>query len=91
MKDFDTDDELYTCLEGNAPIKVIATAKSKVDKQIHPMAFLHQFGKGRVFSCTLGHDVRALQFQAVSELYRRGCAWSAGLSPVPEQKREKSG
>jgi len=30
----------------------------------------------------LGHDVKALSVDAVQDLYRRGTAWSAGLSPV---------
>jgi type 1 glutamine amidotransferase len=87
MLDFDTDDELYTCLEGDPPIEVIATARSKLDGKIHPMAFLYQVDKGRVFNCTLGHDVRALRIESVAELYRRGCAWSAGRAPTPLERR----
>ena len=78
MQAFDTDDELYTCLDGNVPIEVLATARSKVDKKDYPMAFVFQCGKGRVFHCVLGHDVKALSFDAVGELFRRGTAWAAG-------------
>lgn len=77
MQAFDTDDELYTCLDGNVPIEVLATARSKVDKKDYPMAFVFQCGKGRVFHCVLGHDVKALSFDAVGELFRRGTAWAA--------------
>ena len=45
------------------------------------MAFVLPSGKGRVFQCLLGHDVKALQMPGVGELYRRGCAWAAGLPP----------
>jgi len=84
MKDFDTDDELYTCLAGDAKIHILATARSKVDQKDYPMAFILNYGKGRTFHCVLGHDAKALSFPAVHELYRRGTAWSAGLEPVAE-------
>ena len=81
--DFQTTDELYTCLIGNYPIEVLAQAKSNVDGKYYPMAFISRFGKGRTFHCTLGHDVKALSVPEVQELYRRGCAWAAGLAPTP--------
>ena len=85
MADFDTQDELYTCLIGNTPIEVVAQAKSKVDEQYYPMAFLARYDQGRTFHCVLGHDVAALSVTGVQELYRRGCAWAAGLSPTRDQ------
>jgi type 1 glutamine amidotransferase len=83
MADFDTQDELYTCLTGDVPIEVLARAKSKVDGKYYPMAFISNCGKGRSFHCTLGHDTRALSVPSVQELLRRGCAWAAGLPPLP--------
>ncbi len=80
LADFDTDDELYTCLEGAAPIQVLAVATSKVDKKDYPMAFTLLPGQGRTFHCVLGHDVKALG-GTVGALYRRGTAWAAGLEP----------
>ena len=44
------------------------------------MAFVSHYGKGRTFHCVLGHDAKALSVPAVQELYRRGCAWAAGLA-----------
>jgi len=82
MSDFDTQDELYTCLVGSHPIEVIAQAKSKLDGKYYPMAFVSNYGQGRTFHCVLGHDVKALSNLEVQELYRRGCAWAAGLEPV---------
>jgi uncharacterized protein len=81
LADFETQDELYTCLTGDHPIEVLAQAKSKVDGKYYPMAFISTQGRGRTFHCTLGHDVKALSVPAVQELYRRGCAWAAGLAP----------
>ncbi|MGQ9604953.1 MAG: ThuA domain-containing protein [Thermogutta sp.] len=78
LSDFDTVDELYTCLSGETPIHVLADAVSRVDGRVYPMAFTLQVGKGRVFHCVLGHDVPALSNSSVQELYRRGCLWSAG-------------
>ena len=78
LADFGTDDELYTCLDGAAHIQVLATATSKVDQKVYPMAFMLTPGKGRTFHCALGHDVKALN-GAVGVLYRRGTAWAAGL------------
>jgi len=79
MKDFQTDDELfYDTKEGDRPITILATAHSKVlDKDV-PMALTVQYGPGRVFNTTMGHDVRALQVAGTAELIRRGTAWAAG-------------
>jgi len=84
LQSFETDDELYTCLTGDCPIKVLATAHSKVDGKVYPMAFVLNYGKGRVFHSSLGHDIKAIRNPNVAELFRRGCAWAAGLSPVPK-------
>jgi type 1 glutamine amidotransferase len=81
MTDFETTDELYTCLTGDAPIHLLAQAKSKVDQKYYPQAFVRDYGKGRVFLTTLGHDVRSYTNNpAVGELLRNGCAWAAKLS-----------
>jgi uncharacterized protein len=84
LEPFETLDELYTCLMGDAPIHVVAKATSKVDKKDYPMAFVLDYGKGRVFHTVLGHDARAYtNSPGVGELMRRGCAWAAGLPAVP--------
>jgi type 1 glutamine amidotransferase len=82
LASFETDDELYTCLAGERTIQVLAVARSKVDDKDYPMAFVNSYEKGRVFHCTLGHDVKALSGSAAQELYRRGVAWAAGLPPT---------
>lgn len=78
LKWFETDDELYTCLAGERPIRLLATAKSKVDGKDYPMVFVLNYGEGRVFHCLLGHDVKAIENPPVAELLRRGCAWATG-------------
>jgi type 1 glutamine amidotransferase len=82
LEDFETQDELYTCLTGDHPIEVVAQAKSKTDNQYYPMGFVSRYEKGRTFHSVLGHDVKALSVPGVQELYRRGCAWAAGLPPA---------
>ena len=78
MKDFQADDELYFCLKGDRQVEVLATAHSKVTGKDHPMAFVFQYDKGRVFHSPLGHDVKAIQMLGVADLLRRGTAWAAG-------------
>ncbi|MBN1442679.1 MAG: ThuA domain-containing protein, partial [Planctomycetes bacterium] len=89
MKAFDTDDELYTCLAGETPIRVLATARSKVDEKDYAMAFTLEYGKGRVFHSPLGHDVKALEVEEVGALFRRGCAWAARLEVEPRKPGEE--
>jgi len=82
MKEFETVDELYTCLTGRTTIKILATARSKVDNKDYPMAFVLIYGKGRVFHSVLGHDVEAFESPYVGRLFRNACAWAAGLDPL---------
>jgi type 1 glutamine amidotransferase len=81
MADFQTDDELYTCLVGERQVEVLATARSKVTGKDHPMAFVLNYGKGRVFHTPLGHDLKAIETPGVAEWLRRGCRWAAGREP----------
>ncbi|MDI6448633.1 ThuA domain-containing protein [Anaerobaca lacustris] len=81
MASFETTDELYTCLAGETPIHILATARSKVDDLDYPIAFVLDYGKGRVFHCVLGHDVPAVENPGAAALFRRGAAWTARLAP----------
>ena len=78
LDDFEITDELYTCLGGDRPIQVLATARSKVDGQDYPIAFVRTCGKGRVFHTVLGHDVGAIAAPGLDKLLQRGCLWAAG-------------
>jgi type 1 glutamine amidotransferase len=86
LKPFRITDELYTCLDGQTPIHVVATATSKVDQKVYPMAFVLEFGRGRVFHTVLGHNAQAFANAGAAELIRRGTAWTAGLEPVAASK-----
>jgi len=81
LADFEADDELYVCLMGDRPVDVLATARSKLTGKDEPMAFVLEYGKGRVFHTPLGHDCRAIEMPGVAELLRRGCLWTAKIRP----------
>ncbi|MDR3110012.1 MAG: ThuA domain-containing protein [Planctomycetaceae bacterium] len=71
LSDFETPDELYTCLKASeVPIHVLAESTSKVDGKRYPMAFTLQYGKGKVFHTTLGHDVKSITPDFDTLLYR---------------------
>lgn len=77
LEDFEADDELYAKLQGDAPIKILATADSDFSKKTEPMVFTVDYGKGRTFHETFGHDVKALENSSVRKLIVRGCEWAA--------------
>ncbi len=81
MEAFKTEDELYTCLDGETPIRVLCESTSKVDGKDYPMAFTVDGTEGSVLHCPLGHDVHAFEAPGTRGLYCRAAAWAAGLEP----------
>ena len=77
MEDFETDDELYAKLLGDAPIHVLVTASSDWSKAVEPLAFTLNYGQGRVFQETFGHDGKAIKTPNVAKLIQRGTEWAA--------------
>ena len=77
MAGFETDDELYAKLQGDAPIQVLATADSDWSKKTEPLAFTTECGKGRVFHEAFGHDGKAIKLAPVARIIVRGCEWAA--------------
>jgi len=77
LSDFDITDELYFCLTGDAEIKVLLTARSKVTGKDEPMGFALNYGSGRVFHTPLGHDAKGLTSPGFVQLLRRACEWAA--------------
>ncbi len=77
LSDFEADDELYAKMEGEAPITVLVDADSDWSKKVEPLAFVFEYGQGRVFHETFGHDGKALQNPSVQKLIQRGCEWAA--------------
>ena len=77
LADFEADDELYAKLLGDEPITVLVEADSDWSKKTEALAFTVEYGKGRVFHETFGHDAKAIQNPAVQKLIQRGCVWAA--------------
>jgi len=77
LEDFEADDELYAKLQGNAPINVLVEADSNFSHKTEPLVFTLDYGKGRVFHETFGHDGKALENPTVQKLTVRGCEWAA--------------
>jgi type 1 glutamine amidotransferase len=78
VDDFAQDDELYARLQGEAPIHVLVQADSDWSKKTEPLAFTLDYGKGRVFHHTFGHDTKAIRTPQVKRLIVQGTAWAAG-------------
>ena len=77
LEDFEADDELYAKLEGDSPINVLAEADSDWSKKTEALVFTLNYGQGRVFHETFGHDARAMSNPSVQKIIQRGCEWAA--------------
>jgi type 1 glutamine amidotransferase len=78
---FAISDELYHNLRLQQGIRVLATAFDAPDKRgtgkHEPVAWTVDYGKGRVFYTTLGHDVAALTAPGFVRMWRRAAEWAA--------------
>lgn len=75
-------DELYDRLRGPAEnLDLLATAFSapaqKGTGENEPILFTIQYGKGRIFHTTLGHDVEAMRCVGFIVTLQRGAEWAA--------------
>jgi type 1 glutamine amidotransferase len=77
LENFDMDDELYAKMQGDLPIHVLVTADSDWSNKTEPLAFILEYGKGRVFHETFGHDGKAIKTPSVQKLIVRGAEWAA--------------
>jgi type 1 glutamine amidotransferase len=78
---FTADDELYHRLTLHEGARVLATALSPAELggtgEREPLVWVNEYGKGRVWFTTLGHDVRALEQPGMKEAFLRGARWAA--------------
>ncbi|HVJ07004.1 MAG TPA: ThuA domain-containing protein [Acidisarcina sp.] len=75
-------DELYAALRGpGRNMTVLATAYSEAENHgtghDEPMLMVIQYGRGRVFHTTMGHDVAALSCVGFITTLQRGAEWVA--------------
>lgn len=71
-------DELYIIEKLWPNAKALATSQSEQDGKDHPVAWINQYGKARVFGTTYGHSDDTFRDQAFLDLVARGLLWSAG-------------
>lgn len=80
-------DEAYWPLKGDlSKVTVLATSDETISKDSQqtkpePMFYTYEYGKGRVFSCILGHYTWTFDDPYFRILLLRGMAWAAGESP----------
>ena len=75
-------DELYSASMRTPGSVVLATAYSDPSKprgtgMDEAIAWVSQYGKGRVFNCVLGHDAKALADPPAEAWFIRGAEWAA--------------
>ncbi|VGO16599.1 hypothetical protein PDESU_05190 [Pontiella desulfatans] len=86
-----SEDECYAKLRGPAEnMTILATGEDCLVEerkgQHQPMLMVIDYGKGRVFHTTLGHDTPALEGVGFIVSFKRGCEWAASgkvTQPVP--------
>ena len=80
-------DEAYWPLKGDrSKVTMLATSEETISKDSEqtkpePMFYTYDYGKGRVFSCILGHYTWTFDDPYVRILLLRGMAWAAHESP----------
>lgn len=76
------EDECYAFLRGPSEnVTILATAVSTIKspelEQKEPVAMIIDYGKGRIFHTTLGHDTTSFESVGFITLLKRGVEWAA--------------
>jgi type 1 glutamine amidotransferase len=71
-------DELYQTISIDPQSHQLLKAKSPRDGREHVVCWTCQFGQGRVFCTTLGHDLKTVSTPEYLQLVANGLLWSCG-------------
>ena len=72
-------DELYVIEKVWPDTTVLATSESEKTGKDHPVFWVNQFGKARVFGTTYGHSNGTFQDDVFLRTLTRGTLWAAGV------------
>ena len=71
-------DELYIIEKLWPNAKILATSMSEKSKDLHPVFWTNQYGKGRVFGTTYGHSNGTFGDAVFLDTFTKGLLWYAG-------------
>ena len=71
-------DELYQTISIDPQSHPLLKAKSPQDGREHVVCWTYQFGRGRVFATTLGHDMQTASSPDYLRLVANGLLWACG-------------
>ena len=78
VADFSTLDELYFNQKGDRPIEPLLSARSGVTGKDEPLAWVYNYGEGRVFQTLLGHDVKSFSSPEFQLILSNAINWVVG-------------
>jgi type 1 glutamine amidotransferase len=84
-------DELYQTIEFLPDSKPLLKVKSPKDGREHIVCWIHNFGKGRVFATTLGHDMKTAESTDYLRLVSNGLLWACDKLDGKAPKAAKAG
>jgi len=76
VRNFTITDEFYILERKTPSFDSLATGVWQFET--HPMVYVREYGKGRVFYTALGHDERAFNVPEFRKLIRRAVRWTTG-------------
>lgn len=71
-------DELYIIDKIWPGVKALATSVSERDGKTYPVAWVHEYGKARVFGTTFGHADETFRDQVFQNLLGQAFLWASG-------------
>jgi type 1 glutamine amidotransferase len=100
---FMIDDEIYEVVEfSRAKVRVLMTLDTSTVDMQHPplapvvrkdgdfaLAWVREYGKGRVFVCPLGHIMSTWDRPDIQQMWLEGAKWAMGLSDADATPRPR--